>query len=222
MRRLLPLGLALLAVTACSDLVTPLRTNPYEYRKFISKGLPDGSVDTVLFHWPRNFLPVRVWVAADDPLRPHMTTAIDRWNATFLYGEFRAMMVNDSNAADVIVRNVVAPAGGEAPPITLSAFAPECRGETDLFYNLSARTIILPVRMYIYPRFSTTPPGLDDCYRITATHELGHALGLLEHSPSASDLMFSDPVLDGISERDRITAETVYHLPATYTPVNRR
>lgn len=220
MRRFIPL--ALIAVAACSDLVTPLRTNPYEYRVFVSKGLGDGSVDTVAFHWPRNFLPVRVWVGADDPLRPHMATAIDRWNSTFLYGEFRATLVSDSSTADVIVRNNLAPAGGEAPPITLSAFAAECRGETDLFYDLPARTILLPVRMYIYPRFSTTPPGLEACYRITATHELGHALGLLAHSPSVSDLMFLDPVLNGISERDRITAETVYHLPATYAPSNRR
>ncbi|MEP6592006.1 MAG: hypothetical protein ABJC19_12565 [Gemmatimonadota bacterium] len=220
MRRLLPL--ALLAVAACSDLVTPLRSNPYEYRKFISKGLLDGSVDTVRFHWPRSFLPVRVWVAANDPLLPHMATAVDRWNATFLYGEFRATLVSDSSAADIIVRNVVAPPGGEAPLLGLEALAPECRGETDLFYNLSARTIVLPIRMYIYPRFVTSPPGLESCYRITATHELGHALGLLEHSPNASDVMFSDPVLDGISDRDRITAETVYHLPATYAPANRR
>ena len=51
---------------------------------------------------------------------------------------------------------------------------------------------------------------------------MGHAIGLLEHSPSVADLMFSDPLLDGISNRDRITAETVYHLRPTYTPTNRR
>jgi predicted Zn-dependent protease len=220
MRRVLPLVCVLLA--ACSDLVSPLRTNPYEYRKFVAIGTPTGAIDTVSFHWPRAMLPVRVWVAPDDALRPHIATAIDRWQGAFLYGEFRATMVDDSSTADIIVRNTVAPAGGAGALLELEAFAPECRGETDLFYSIPARTVILPIRMYVYPRFTTSPPGLESCYRLTATHEMGHAIGLLEHSPSVADLMFSDPLLDGISNRDRITAETVYHLRPTYTPSNRR
>ncbi len=220
MRRLLPLGCLLIA--ACSDLVTPRRSNPYEYRKFISKGVLGGGIDTVSFHWPRAFLPVRIWVAPDDVLRPHVVTAIARWEGSFLYGEFRATLVSDSTTADIIVRNVVAPPGGELPLLAVEALAPECRGETDLFYNLTARTVVLPVRVYVYPRFTTNPPGLERCYRITTTHELGHAIGLLEHSPSSTDVMFGDPVQDGVSDRDRITAETVYHLRPTYAPANRR
>jgi hypothetical protein len=34
--------------------------------------------------------------------------------------------------------------------------------------------------------------------------------------------MYSDPVLDGISDRDRTTAETVYHIRPTFAPSNRR
>jgi predicted Zn-dependent protease len=76
--------------------------------------------------------------------------------------------------------------------------------------------------MYIYPRYTTTPPGLESCYSITVTHEFGHAIGLLGHSTEPSDVMYSDPVLDGISDRDRVTAETVYHINPTYSPTNRR
>ena len=220
MRRLLPLACVLLA--ACSDLISPRRTNPYEYRTFVSKGTPDGSIDTVTFHWPRPYLPVRVWVAPEDALQPHVATAIARWQAAFLYGELSAMLVDDSSSADIIVRNTIAPAGGAGLSLGLEAFAPECRGETDLYYDLATKTVILPIRMYIYPRFTTNPPGLETCYRITVTHEFGHAIGLLGHSTSSSDVMYSDPVLDGISDRDRTTAETVYHIRPTFAPSNRR
>lgn len=218
MRRLLPL--LAFAVVGCSDLVTPLRTGPYEYRKFVSKGLPNGSVDTVTFHWPRSALPVRVWAAASDPLRPHVATAVARWKATFLYGEFDAILVDDSLKADVIVRNVAPPP--LSTPLRLEAFAPECRGATDIPFNLTTNVAELPFRIYIYSRFTPDPPGLGECYSITATHELGHAIGLLEHSPSPTDVMFGDPLNDGVSERDRITAETLYHLPSRLVPGPRR
>jgi predicted Zn-dependent protease len=220
MRRFLPLALVLLA--ACSDIVSPRRSNPYEYRAFVIKGTIDGSIDTVSFHWPRSYLPLRVWVDPADELSPHVGTAIARWQAAFLYGEVRAEMTDDSSHADIIVQNTVPPAGGAGVSLRVGARAPECRGETDLYYDLTAKTVILPIRMYVWPRFTTTPPGLEECYSLTVTHEFGHAIGLLGHSPDPSDVMYSDPVLDGISDRDRVTAETVYHINPTYSPTNRR
>lgn len=220
MRRLLPA--LILALVGCSDLVTPLRNGPYEYRQFIAKGTPDGAVDTASFHWPRSALPVRVWVADDDPLKPHMALAISRWKAAFLYGEFDAVMTNDSSHADVIVRNIIAPPIGGLLMMRLDAFAPECRGATDIPYDLPSHTVLFPFRIYIWSRFSPDPPGLDGCYRITATHELGHAVGLLRESPNITDVMFGDPVVDGLSDTDRITAETLYHLPSRYAPGTRR
>lgn len=218
MRRLLPI--LALACVACSDLVSPLRTGPYEYRKFVSKGTPDGSVDTVTFHWPRSALPVRVWAAADDPLRPHMARAVARWKAAFLYGEFDAVMVDDSTKADIIVRNTQPPPVGST--LRFEKFAGECRGATDIRYNLTTNIAEMPFRIYIYSRFTPDPPGLDKCYSITATHELGHAIGLLEHSPSPTDVMLADPLNDGVSDRDRVTAETLYHLPSRLAPGPRR
>lgn len=220
MRRLLPL--LALAIVGCSDLVTPLRTGPYEYRQFVSKGNASGGVDTVSFHWPRSALPVRVWVGADDPLKPHMTLAISRWKAAFLYGEFDATMVDDSAHADIIVLNSVAPPGAGLAGLRMEAFAPECKGATDIEYSLVSNTVTLPIRIYIWSRFTPDPPGLDGCYRITATHELGHALGLLREAPNISDVMYGDPVVDGISDQDRITAETLYHLPSRLAPGPRR
>lgn len=220
MRRFLPLALVLLA--SCSDIVSPRRSDPYEYRTFVTKGSVDGNIDTVSFHWPRSYLPLRVWVDPNDELFPHVGTAITRWHGAFLYGEMRAEITSDSSSADIIVSNSVPPAGGVAPSLRLGARAPECRGETDLYYDLATNTVILPIRMYVWPRFTTTPPGLEECYRLTVTHEFGHAIGLLGHSLEPSDVMYSDPVLDGISDRDRVTAETVYHINPTFSPSNRR
>jgi predicted Zn-dependent protease len=47
---------------------------------------------------------------------------------------------------------------------------------------------------------------------LTTTHELGHAIGIFAHSPDPGDIMFGDPVVSELSDRDRATAEAAYHL----------
>ena len=218
MRALLPV-LAVL-VAGCSELVSPTRVSPYEYRQFVVNGPND--IDTLIFKWPRSFLPVRIWVADDEPLRAPVDSAIARWQGALLFGEFRAEIVSDSNQADVIVRNIPSPGG--IGLIRLEGAAPECTGATDIRTNAELTQVILPIRMYVWPRFAPTHPGMPACYEITATHEMGHVLGIISpfHSPSAGDVMFSNPVLNGLSERDVATAETVYHVPATLVPTGRR
>jgi predicted Zn-dependent protease len=49
-------------------------------------------------------------------------------------------------------------------------------------------------------------------------HELGHALGLLQHSPSSFDIMNQNPTVTFPSSRDRNTVEILYHSPATVVP----
>lgn len=219
MRRALT-ALALLLVAGCSDLVSPRRDGIYEYRLF--RPATGGGLDTLSFHWPREFLPVKVWVADASPLRDPTTTAVARWQAAFLYGEFRAVMVSDSNQADIIVRNQLPPVGSDGLLVErLDMFAPQCRGETDYFSNTETMTVALPIRIYVWNRFATETPETLTCYRLTMTHELGHAIGLLEHSTNPGDIMLGDPVVDAISDRDRETVETVYHLRSTLTPVRR-
>ena len=46
-------------------------------------------------------------------------------------------------------------------------------------------------------------------------HELGHSLGLLAHSPNTQDVMTSNPLVQQLSERDRETAEVLYHTAPT-------
>jgi predicted Zn-dependent protease len=215
MRRLLLV--AALAGAACTTIASPTRISPYEYKYFAIDG--DGDTTAITFHWPRSMLPIRIFVPDTSVLRPHVATAIQRWQDAFLYGEYRAVIVSDSNQADVIFENNLPPflrAG-----VRLDAMAPQCGGATDA-PDAVTHTVPLPVHSYVYTPLPLDTPGLDACYRITVTHEMGHTIGLLNHSPFSGDVMYSNPLLDGISTNDRETAETAYHVPANAVPTGRR
>ncbi|HEX3927360.1 MAG TPA: hypothetical protein VHW65_05135 [Gemmatimonadales bacterium] len=211
MRRLFLVAVVL--ATGCSQLVFPQRDDFYAFADVVSK---NGVNDTLTFHWPRSSLPVRVWIASDDALVPDLANALARWQSVFLYGEFTTTMVADSNQADIIVQNVI------SPEMTgLAARAGECSGETDLDTGTAAPlTLQLPVHVYVWANGTTT--GLEPCYGIAMTHEMGHAIGILAHSTSIADVMFAQPVIDTLSSRDRQTAEVVYHVSASLVPVGRR
>jgi hypothetical protein len=213
MRRLL-LG-PLLVVAACSTIGSPLITSTevYQYADL------DG-IQPVVFHWARIDLPVRVWVASDSPIRADVDTALARWQGAFLYGQFRATLVADSNSADVIVRNALSDIGSG-----LGRRAKECIGETDPDIDPVANTLQLPIHVFVAPSAADPGPGLATCYSITVTHEFGHVLGIInpEHAgTTAADVMFADPVFDGISDRDRQTVNTLYIVPSTIRVIGRR
>jgi predicted Zn-dependent protease len=204
-------------LSGCNELVSSPRGEAYEYRLFEARD--GGGVDTLAFHWPRQQLPVRFWLAPDNALRPHLETAISRWEDAFLYGEWRGTIVTDSSSADIHVYNRQ-PGSGDAPTNLrrLESMAPECRGAYDFSTNLASTVLLRPMRLYVWSRIAGDGPDLQRCYSITTTHEVGHALGIFEHSPSNRDVMFPDPTLDGLSEQDRATAEFLYHNPTTMSP----
>jgi predicted Zn-dependent protease len=82
---------------------------------------------------------------------------------------------------------------------------------------LGSREIQPPVRVFLNLRLAPTAPGVEPCLALTTTHELGHAIGIFAHSPIATDLMYSDPTVPGLSDRDRATAELAYHTEPTLT-----
>ena len=208
------------AGAACADIASPLRDNFYEWR-LITPAASGTGVDSLSFHWPRNRLPVRVWVEDAASLPVNVPIAIATWRGAFLYGEFDATIVGDSSAADVIVR-----AGG-APGVEFSrravrlhsALAPQCAGATDLDISEDHTQLRLPVRMYIDPRSDPNAADLPACLALTTIHELGHALGIWEHSAQSTDIMFADPVAGVPSDRDLGTAEVLYHLPPNVEPI---
>jgi predicted Zn-dependent protease len=202
------------ALLSCADIAGPSRNIAYEWRQIVST--PTG-LDTLSFHWPQSRLPVRIWAADTLNLPAHVRHGIDVWEAAFLYGELRAVVVSDSTVADVIVTSGIAPKGGFSVTRLESLMAPECQGATDVELAASGSEILPPIRVYVDPRFSPSSPGVDTCMALTTTHELGHSLGIFAHSTNSEDIMYADPVVTTLSPRDRATAELAYHTEPTLT-----
>jgi hypothetical protein len=198
-----------LATLACTDIASPSRATRYEWRRIVSTG--PATADTLSFHWPRSRLPVKIWVENTLNLPAHVQAGIDQWKAAFLYSEFDAVAVADSNTADVVVR-AGAPVKSGFDMIRLASTAPECEGGTDFELPSGSSVLTPPIRVFVNPRFDPASPGVDACLALTTTHELGHAIGIFAHSPVAGDIMFGDPVVPALSDRDRATAEAAYHL----------
>jgi predicted Zn-dependent protease len=213
--RLAPVvALALLA--ACSDIGGPLRTdNFYDWR--VVQG-----TDTLSFHWPQSFLPVRVWAEDQFSLPAYADSSIAKWKHVFLFGEWNAVRVTDSLDADVIVRYGPPPAGDDIllDRVSLERIAPECQATT-LPHIDDRREAHLPMHVYISARFAPDLPETQACLALTLTHEIGHTLGIFRHSPHPEDLMYANPTVTTPSERDRNTAEILYHSPANVSPAAR-
>jgi len=201
---------ALLALVAgCGDSTAPLRADAYEWRLFEPAGV--GAVDTLAFAWPAAAQPLRIWAQDSLDLQAHVSSAIQAWQAQFLYGEFRGELVPDSAGADIIVVAALAPASG---PI-LPSMARECEGATDIAVDPVTFALTPPMHIFLDLRFAEGTPGVESCLNLTTAHELGHALGIFQHSPDPEDLMYSDPTVTAPSVRDRNTANRAYHTPTT-------
>ena len=203
------------AVIACSDAATPGSDDFSDWRKIEPSATGE---DTLTFHWLPDRLPVRIWVedASDMPL--HVTNGLSAWRRGVPQSRFNASVVSDSAAADVIVRAGPAPLATQFSRTRLaSAFAPECDGVTDLFISDDHTQLQLPIRIYVDPRTDPDAPGLEACLALTTTHELGHALGIWQHSDSSSDLMFADPVVPEPSDRDLGTIQELYRQTPNVT-----
>jgi predicted Zn-dependent protease len=203
---------------ACSDIASPLRDDFYEWR-LEAPSPSGGGVDTIGFRWAVDRLPVRIWVEQTDPLQADVARAITVWHDQFLYGEWDATVVSDSATADVVITSETPPALLLSATRLESAMAPQCAGATDLDVSDDHTQLRLPIRIYVNEQAAPGTPGLDTCMALTVVHEVGHSLGIFRHSDNPSDIMYFDPVIELPSERDRTTAEVLYHLPPTLEPV---
>ncbi len=198
-------ALAIAVLTAaCTDIIPPSRTPRY---------LADNAGDT--FHWPADRIPVRYFVDPRGALPRLVRNGLSVWQDQFLYGEFRAVVVADSTAADVIVRwQDTVPA--DVPPDTTGALG-ACDGVTTYVLD-STKTMTGPEHVALRVRLGYTLPQIAECFRRVVPHELGHSLGILSHSPATTDLMYGTPAVESPTDRDRNTAQVLYHTPPTFFP----
>jgi predicted Zn-dependent protease len=214
-RRSIALAALLAATLSCSEAAAPDRGLVYEWRLFV-QGATSGQTDTLSFHWPKEMLPVRIWVEDSLDMPAHVADAIASWKDAYLYGEYDAVMVQDSSSADVVVRVLTPPPPGATSAGRLPTVFAGCEGLTVIDTAATRHELQLPVHMYLAPRYQDV--DLSECFEVTALHELGHSIGLFQHSPDPVDVMYAQPEVQVLSSRDVNTAQTLAHWPANMIP----
>jgi predicted Zn-dependent protease len=220
-RLLIAAGLTgLVATLACSDILSPARGTRYDWRLLVPYDSAGPRVDSLSFHWPRSSLPVKIWVEDQYGVPDRIREGIALWKLAFLYGEWDAVLTNDSTVADVIVRTIQPPPIGipVRAPLRLDGAFQSCFGATDVDTGATRFQLQEPMHTYVYPSLPNSP-DITQCLRVVAAHELGHTLGIFQHSTDSLDLMFSAPTVDALSDRDVGTAVNDYHFPADMVPV---
>lgn len=207
----LALGAAMMAAAACEAPEAPVRPTPYDFRLFKS--------DTV-FHWPEDRMPVRVYAEPVGRMVEDVAAGLQQWQRQFLYGELSTVMVTDPADADVLVF-----LDGPVPPDVPPSDDPPravCGGYTalpprDIDGSGNAR---FTDRLQISVSWSVgeDPTDVVNCLQRVIAHELGHALGIFDHSADPFDLMHPEPSVTLPSPRDQSTILTLYHLPTDILP----
>ncbi len=214
---------ALVAATgiACTDIVAPTRSERYDWRLLVPYDSAGPRIDTLTFHWPRSALPVKIWVEDQYQLPQRVREGITLWKGAFIYGEWDAKLVSDSTTADVIVSSISPPPPAplrEASTGANALFVPSCLGATDVDTGATRFQLKLPIHTYVHPSL----PGAADinsCLRTVAAHEIGHTMGLFQHSTDSLDLMFSTPTSTFLTIRDVGTVINAYHFTSDMVPV---
>lgn len=235
MKRGIAFGIAAagLVVLACTELSGPLRPAGYGFTLVARDSVTadttvDGVLyhqdsvytDTVWFHWPQSHLPVRIWADTSGGLGlpGHVRDAIALWTQAMDYGEYSAVLVPDSTQADVLVYAGTPPAG--AFTVQMHSMAPQCSGATDIQVSTpDHKKLILPTRIYLENKYPLTEDSTTWCLGLTVAHELGHSMGLFQHSDSADDLMSSNPLVPAPTARDISTVLFLYHFRPDLVPV---
>lgn len=194
---------------SCGDSTAPLEPAAWEWRLQLPFDSAGPRIDTLNFHWPRSRLPVRIWVENAQSLPTRVQEGITLWRNVLGSRDWNGTIVTDSTQADIIVRLLPADAFAavrQSPPQLV------CEGSTTVDTAASRFELQLPMRVNLYP---TIPgPNVDSCLHSAAAHELGHTLGLFQHSPDPADMMYLSATAAGPTARDAATARQAYATPS--------
>ena len=207
-RNLVSAVVTLIAVAGC-EVTAPNRSDFYAFQL---------QPENLVFSWPADRLPVTYFAQSIGALPDYVNRALGLWESQFLYGEFEGALTSDSAAADVRVTIE----GGAPPPAALNSDAPviACDGSTSAFLgtgNQLAGPILIHVRWFA----GFQPADIANCLARVTAHEIGHSLGLFQHSTRTTDLMFGVPGAREPSVRDRSSVEVLYHTQSTLKPADR-
>ncbi|MDQ6887345.1 MAG: hypothetical protein M3068_08635 [Gemmatimonadota bacterium] len=214
---------ACLALAACETPTVDRESTGYD------PSLPLANGGRGTYHWPLGGT-IRVYVDASQPsgapsgsaLEAQVGRAFSSWQSTILYREFQLALVPRPELADVIVQYRSAPplvsvpsdcGGGSGGGVTI--FCTE--GLTDVIAILpfSSGAGGSRVRMLVLIREDVAlSPTL---FPIIVTHEIGHVIGIGQHSPSPNDLMYGAPAVPAPSPADIRTLHYVLHRTSDFT-----
>ncbi len=202
---------ALLLLGACDSPNAPDRSSFYDFR--LSPSDP-------VFHWPATALPVRFYADQVGALPEYVALGVRMWERQFLYGEFRGELVSDSADADVILSlQGSAPPDGpltDDPPVTSCTGVTSVPPTTELGSGQLVYTERFQVQLQWFSRGS--PSDIANCLARVTAHEIGHTLGVFNHSPTPDDLMARSPTAREPTARDRATVQILYHVRSDILP----
>jgi predicted Zn-dependent protease len=216
------LVIVVIAMAACQSPTVPerLARDVYRYELQTSSGLR-------VLRWPVGQV-VKVFVvehtdaARTSALRAALANAVEVWNSAVLYGEVQLQEVRNVSEADAVLSffgSALPLETGQCTPSGSDAFTTFCL--TGDGQHLEGFPIVGTNQRNVKFLVTLQPVLPFDPIEVTrlVTHEMGHVLGIAQHSPLATDLMHSDArVAARPTARDRATLQALYHTAAEITP----
>jgi len=200
---------AVLLALACAAAPRETLAPASDYLRYVGVPVLDGAV---LLHWP-DAKPLRVYLPPPDPnlasdpeaVLEAVRDGITEWTDVARPGVPSFVFVDSPGDADIPIVWEAEPSGNWY--VAHCVYEPTTTGNR---LDVS--------RILVTTHYRGREVALDQLYR-TVLHEMGHALGLAGHSPSAADIMFRstyDSEAEGLSAADRATLRALYAKPNGY------